>query len=278
MDMVTDLPITTEGYDSVTVFVDRLLKMVRLAPCRKNMDTPELADLFLHHVFRSHGVPTQFVTNRGSLFVSKFLQAFTQLLGVGSAMSSAFHPQTDGNTERVNRVMEDVLRHYADAAQTNWVALLPLVEFAINDSWHESIHAVPFAVVYSRRPSLPLDSILRGEEGVANSLQCDSAQERVLLIAYEVKNAKSAMEATQQRQKSYADSKRRAMEFAVGQEVLLSTTNIKPKFKGSAKLLPKWIGPFKVTEEINPVAFRLKLPETLKLHDVFYERHFMLLC
>jgi transposase InsO family protein len=119
MDMVTDLPVTTEGYDSVTVFVDRLSKMVRLAPCRKNMDAAESADLFLHHVFRSHGVLTQFVTDRGSLFVSKFWQAFTQLLGVGSAMSSAFHPQTDGNTERVNRVMEDVLRHYVDAAQTN---------------------------------------------------------------------------------------------------------------------------------------------------------------
>jgi hypothetical protein len=167
--------------------------------------------------------------------------------------------------------MEDVLRHYVDAAQSDWAALLPLVEFAINDSWQESIQAIPFAVVYGRRPSLPMDSILRGEEGNAvSSLQCDSAYERALLIAEEVKNAKSAMDAAQQRQKAYADSKRREVQFDVGQEVLLSTTNIKPKFKGSAKLLPKWIGPFKVTEVINPVAFRLKLPETLKLHDVFH--------
>jgi hypothetical protein len=164
-----------------------------------------------------------------------------------------------------------VLRHYIDAAQSDWAALLPLVEFAINDSWQESIQAIPFAVVYGRRPSLPMDSILRGEEGNAvSSLQCDSAYERTLLIAEEVKNAKSAMDAAQQRQKAYADSKRREVQFDVGQEVLLSTTNIKPKFKGSAKLLPKWIGPFKVTEVINPVAFRLKLPETLKLHDVFH--------
>jgi hypothetical protein len=167
--------------------------------------------------------------------------------------------------------MEDVLRHYIDAAQTNWAALLPLVEFAINDSWQESIQAIPFAVVYGRRPSLPLDSILRGEEGNANSsLQCDSAHERAMLIADEVKKAKGAMDAAQQRQKAYADSKRREVQFAVGQEVLLSTTNIKPKFKGPAKLLPKWIGPFKVTAVINPVAFRLELPDTLKLHDVFH--------
>lgn len=206
MDMVTDLPVTEDGYDSITVFVDRLSKMVRLAPCKTNMDAPELADLFLAHVFRSHGVPSHFVSDRGSIFVSNFWKAFTQKLGIGSAMSSAYHPQSDGNTERVNRIMEDVLRHYIDAAQTNWASLLPLVEFAINDSWQESIRAIPFAVVYGRRPSLPLDSILRGEEGVAAIKQCDSAAERALLIAEEVKHAKAAMEAAQQRQKAYADT------------------------------------------------------------------------
>jgi hypothetical protein len=89
MDMVTDLPVTEEGFDSITVFVDRLSKMVRLAPCRKNMDATEYAQLFVQHVFRSHGVPRQFVSDRGSLFVSRFWQAFLKLLGVTSAMSSA---------------------------------------------------------------------------------------------------------------------------------------------------------------------------------------------
>jgi hypothetical protein len=91
-----------------------------------------------------------------------------------------------------------------------------------------------------------------------------------MLIAEAVKKAKAAMEAAQQRQKAYADRRRCDVEFSVGQEVLLSTTNIRPKFKGSSKLLPKWIGPYKVTEVINPVAYRLELPETLKLHSVFH--------
>jgi hypothetical protein len=267
MDMVTDLPVTEDGYDSVTVFVDRLSKMVRLAPCRKNIDAPEVAQLFVEHVFRSHGVPSQFVSDRGAQFTSKFWQSFTQLLGISTAMSSAYHPQSDGNTERVNRIMEDVLRHYIDASQTNWAQLLPLVEFAINDSWQESIKAIPFVVVYGRRPPLPLDAILRGEEGTT---KCDSATETALLIADAVKKAKAAMDAAQQRQKVYADARRRDVDFEVGQQVLLSTTNIKPKFKGSAKLLPKWIGPYKVTEVINPVAYRLDLPDTLKLHSVFH--------
>jgi hypothetical protein len=92
MDMVTDLPVTPEGYDSITVFVDRLSKMVHLAPCKKHMYAPDLATLFCEHVFRSHGVPSQFVSDRGSLFVSRFWQAFTELLGVTTAMSSAYHP------------------------------------------------------------------------------------------------------------------------------------------------------------------------------------------
>jgi hypothetical protein len=270
MDMVTDLPVTDQGNDSITVFVDRLSKMVRLAPCRKNMDAPGLAHLFLTHVFRSHGVPSQFVTDRGAVFVSEFWQAFLELLGVSSAMSSAYHPQTDGNTERVNRVMEDVLRHYVDASQTNWEALLPLVEFAINDSWHESIRAVPFAVVYGRRPPLPLDSVLRGEESVNAEFSNEKASEQAELITQAVKQAKLAMEAAQQRQKAYADAKRRDVDFVVGQEVLLSTVNIRPKFKGSPKLLPKWIGPYKIVKVINPVAFKLELPASLKLHSVFH--------
>lgn len=270
MDMVTDLPVTDQGNDSITVFVDRLSKMVRLAPCRKNMDAPELAGLFLAHVFRSHGVPSQFVTDRGTVFVSEFWRAFLKLLGVSSAMSSAYHPQTDGNTERVNRVMEDVLRHYVDASQTNWESLLPLVEFAINDSWHESIKAVPFSVVYGRRPPLPLDSVLRGEESVNAEFSNEKASEQAELITQAVQQAKLAMEAAQQRQKAYADAKRRDVDFVVGQEVLLSTVNIRPKFKGSPKLLPKWIGPYKIVKVINPVAFKLELPASLKLHSVFH--------
>jgi hypothetical protein len=115
---------------------------------------------------------------------------------------------------------------------------------------------------------LPLDTIWKGEE--SRAAKCDYATEQALLIADAVKKAKAAMDAAQQRQKLYADQQRRDVTFTVGQEVLLSTVNIKPKFKGSPKFLPKWIGPFKVTEAINHVAYRLKLPPTMKLHDVFH--------
>lgn len=269
MDMVTDLPVTTDkGYDSIVVFIDRLSKMVRLAPCHKSTNAEQFAELFFNNVFRSHGLPEQLVHDRASIWTSKFWQAFEKLLGMSSAMTSGYRPQTNGNTERVNRIMEDMLRHFIDASQTNWDTLLPLVEFAINDSWHESIQATPFEVNYGKRPRLPLDNILKGEGRITTN--CDSAAERAEYINAAVKSAKAAMQAAQQRQKHYADTRLRVAEFTVGNMVFLSTTNIKLKFKGAPKLLPKWLGPFKVTAVINPAAYKLELPASLKLHNVFH--------
>jgi len=268
MDLITDLPLTPEGHDSIVVFIDRLSKMVRLAPCSVTTTAEQFADLFFSTVFKSHGLPEVLIHDRAPIWTSKFWQAFEQLMGMSSAMTSGYRPQTNGNTERVNRILEDMMRHYIDAAHATWASLLPLVEFAINDSWHESIQATPFEVNYGKRPRLPLDNILRGEGRVVTN--CDSASERAEYILAAVKKAKSAMQAAQQRQKYIADTKRRPLEFAVGDKVFLSTINIKLKFKGSPKLLPKWLGPFKVTQVINPVAYRLELPNSLKLHNVFH--------
>jgi hypothetical protein len=268
MDLVTDLPVTTDGFDSIVVFIDRLSKMVRLAPCHKSTSAEQFAEIFFSNVFRSHGLPEQLVHDRAPIWTSHFWQAFEKLIGTTSAMTSGYRPQTNGNTERVNRIMEDMLRHYIDASQTNWAMLLPLVEFAINDSWHESIQTTPFEVNYGKRPRQPLDNFLKGEGRIITN--CDSAAERAEYIHAAVKKAKSAMQASQQRQKHVADTRLRAVEFTVGNMVFLSTTNIKLKFKGSPKLLPKWLGPFKVTEVINQVAYRLELPASLRLHNVFH--------
>ena len=191
MDLVTDLPTTATGCDAIVVFVDRLSKMVRLAPCRKDTSAEQFAQIFLDTVFKSHGFPTDLVSERGTIWTSKFWQALTQLLGITSSTSSSFHPRSNGNTERVNRVMEDMLRHYIDAGQTNWASLLPIIEFAINDSWHESVQAIPFELNYGRRPPLPMDSILRGEGHVTTN--CDTASERTEYILAAVQKAKAAM-------------------------------------------------------------------------------------
>ena len=113
-----------------------------------------------------------------------------------------------------------------------------------------------------------MDSILRGEGCITTN--CDIASERTEYILSAVKRAKAAMQAAQQRQKHVVDKRSKDSEFSVGDMVLLSTLNIKLKFKGASKLLPKWIGPFKVLDQVNPVAYKLKLPNTLKIHNVFH--------
>ena len=119
-------------------------------------------------VFRLHGMPLSVVSDRDPRFTSEFWQTLMQTLGVQWHMSSAFHPQTDGQTERVNRVVEDMLRHYVSPTQHDWHKHLPLVEFAINNSWHESVQATPFELVYGRRPETPFSVLFSrgGEDGL----------------------------------------------------------------------------------------------------------------
>lgn len=272
MDLIVSLPQTSAGFTAIAVFVDRLSKMTHLAPCRDDTSAETLAEIFVQNVFKLHGLPSQIVSDRDPRFTGKFWRALMQRLEVSQAMSSAFHPQTDGNTERVNRVLEDMLRHYIDPAQSTWDSLLPLVEFAINDSYHESVRNTPFVLNFGKRPRLPVDLALRGEEAQSQvtNATCDSAVALVDRIHRVVAEAKKCLEAAQQRQKAYADQHRRDVDFAVGTEVLLNTKHIKINMKGSSKLLPRWVGPFKVTEKINPVAYKLELPPNLKIHPVFH--------
>lgn len=119
MDLIVSLPQTADGFTAVAVFVDRLSKMVHLAPCRDDTTAEQFAELFVQHVFKLHGLPSQFVSDRDPRFVGKVWKSLVQRLGITHAMSTAYHPETDGNTERVNRVLEDMLRHFVDPAQSN---------------------------------------------------------------------------------------------------------------------------------------------------------------
>jgi hypothetical protein len=226
----------------------------------------------MQHVFRAHGLPRQLVSDCDPRFTGTFWRALMQRLGVSQALSSAFHPQTDGNTERVNRVLEDMLRHYIDPAQATWDSLLPLVEFAINDSVHESVRSTPFMLNFGKRPRLPVDLVLAGEESTAVELQStnDAVDNIAARIQSVVSDAKKCLVAAQQRQKAYADEFRHDVEFDIGTEVLLSTKHINIKMKGTPKLLPRWVGPFKVVQRINPVAYKLDLPASLRIHPVFH--------
>lgn len=264
MDYITGLPCTEAGYDSVFVVLDRLTKMAHFIPCTKDITAAKTADIFVREVIRLHGYPLEVISDRDPKFASEFWQRLLDLLGVKQRMSSAFHPQTDGGTERINRILEEYLRAYVGAEQNDWDRWLPLAEFAYNNSRQDSTGYSPFFLNFGRHPRLPRTPVVTG-------VRNQSAAALATRLDEHVKQAKSLLEAAQQRQKHYADKKRREVVFAVGDQVMLDTRNIRKRTPGQQKLMPKYIGPFTVLQTCGPVAYKLKLPDTMqRMHPVFH--------
>jgi transposase InsO family protein len=262
MDFITQLPQTEKGHDAILVVVDRLTKMVRFVPTNTGVSAKDTAALFLNEVFRVFGMPKELITDRDPRFTGKFFTELCRLLGVKQCLSTAYHPQTDGQTERMNRVLEDMLRHYVNPRGTDWDAFIPAVEFAVNSAWQESVRATPFFLNYGRHPRGPAGP--RVKSGVPN------ARDARVRLHEALKEAKTCLQAAQSRQKRYADERRQALTFNVRDKVLLSTRHARISTVGSKKLLPKWIGPFPVVERIGEVAYKLELPPSLKWHGVFH--------
>lgn len=263
MDFITQLPCTQAGYDAVLVVCDRLSKLVHFIPTTTTAKAEDVARLFVDNIVKLHGLPASIVSDRDSKFTSIFWQTVCQLWGVTQKLSTAFHPATDGQTERNNRVLEEYLRHYVGAMQDDWDTYLPMAEFAMNDAFHTSIGMTPFFVTYGYHPRHPAQVGVAKQDNPAGSNFVNTIQDAV-------QKAKQLLQNAQQRQKAYADSKRRDLVLSVGQQVLLSTANIRLKSPGSQKLLPRFIGPFKVLQRVGQVAYKLQLPVTLKVHPVFH--------
>jgi hypothetical protein len=152
MDLIVDLPVTARGHDSVIVFVDRLSKMTHFAPCSKSISIVDLATIFV----KLHGFQKSLVLDRDPKFTSQFLTDLCKLFGTKLRMSTAFHPQTDGQTERMNRILEDALRHYVSPTQTDWDLYLALLEVAVNNAVQDSTNETPFMLNYGQHPHTPL--------------------------------------------------------------------------------------------------------------------------
>jgi hypothetical protein len=156
MDFITQLPVTKNGHDAIVVFVDRLSKMVHFAPTTTICSAQGVARLFNHYVFEYHGMPSEPISDRDSRFTSKFWTELARLLGTKLKMSTAFHPQTNGQTERANRVPEDYLRHYVSPTQDDWDEWLPQAKFSATNAWQESIRNTPFMLNFDQQPRTPL--------------------------------------------------------------------------------------------------------------------------
>jgi hypothetical protein len=181
-------------------------------------------------------------------------------------MTSAWHPQSDGQTERMNRTIEQCLRAFtAEHHDKEWVDMLSMVEFAMNNSTNASLKATPFFLVYGEHPITPMAMQLIQEDKIACARAFSFTTEKRQAFQYAMQQLQMAKD----RYKSYKDANLKDVSFEVGQEVLLSTVNIN-KHNYNRKLFPKYIGPFRITAKVNDVAYRLQLPETMTIHDVFH--------
>lgn len=266
MDLITDLPVTPRGYDSVLVIMDRLSKMAHFVPCKKTLSSQELAVIFAREVIRLHGFPKSIISDRDVRFTSLFWRDLCKIFGTKLGMSTAFHPQTDGQTERMNRFLEEMLRHYVSPTMNDWdVQLVPL-EFAVNKSKQDSTNMSPFEIVYGEQLLDPLNMDVEWK--------AVAAQEMAARMRTNLQRARTAIAVAQAKQKKYADSKRlpKPITFTPGRDmVMLNTKHLNLKAEGPRKLNAKFCGPFEVLAKIGAVAYKLKLPPAWKrLHDVFH--------
>uniref|UniRef100_A0A2N9H1P0 Reverse transcriptase n=1 Tax=Fagus sylvatica TaxID=28930 RepID=A0A2N9H1P0_FAGSY len=266
MDFVSGLPRSPKGHDAIWVIVDRLTKSAHFIPIRMNYSLDQLAQLYIEEIVRLHGIPVSIVSDRDPRFTSRFWKSLHKALGTNLNFSTAFHPQTDGQSERTIQILEDMLRACVLDLKGSWANHLCLVEFAYNNSFQSSIGMAPYEALYGRKCRSP---ICWDEVGVRKILGPEIIQrtcEKVDLIRERLRTAQS-------RQKSYADKRRKDLEFEVGDMVFLRVAPMKGvmRFGKKGKLSPRFVGPFEILEKIGPVAYRLALPPALSgIHNVFH--------
>ncbi|GJZ73104.1 putative reverse transcriptase domain-containing protein [Tanacetum coccineum] len=205
MDFITKLPRSSQGFDTIWVIMDRLTKSAHFLPIRENDPLDKLARLYLNRIVVRHGIPASIICDRDGRFTSNFWRSFQKALGTDISMSTAYHPETDGQSERTIQTLEDMLRACVIDFGKGWVKYLSLAEFSYNNSYHSSIKAAPYEALYGRKCRSPVCWAEVGEAQLTGPELIQETTEKIVLI-------KQRMQAAQDRQKSYADQKRKSME------------------------------------------------------------------
>jgi transposase InsO family protein len=265
MDLITQLPISlrrTEEYDAILTIVDRYTKMAVFLPVTNDIGAADLAEVLHTEVELRFGAPSGIVSDRDSRITSKFWAEICYHSLIKRRLSTAFHPQTDGQTEILNRIVETYLRAFTNLEQMNWAKLLPTAAFAYNNSLNHTLRMSPFRAMYGYDPEFHVDvadDVPKGE--------IPAAKDRIKKLHELRATLRDQVLRAQERQIRYYNERHTPAEFKRGSLVKLSTRNLKMKDK---KLQPRFIGPFRVTEVIGTQAYRLALPEQYsRLHDVF---------
>lgn len=267
MDFITGLP-TSEGFNAMLTVTDAFTKAIRLIPCHDSTTAEETAQLFMRHCYPVMGLPSKIISDHDARFTSKFWTTLMGLLNVKLGMTTAYHPQADGQSEKTNQTVETALRCLIGGdveRYSKWVSYLPVVEHKYNSTIQDSTGFAPNDLRFAIKPRNLVD-VMHPFEGTSESAE---------RLAEELKNrqdeAKDSIAIAQRKQKQFYDQKRQDKQFEVGDLVVLKLNRFGPGYRPtkqhSHKLAPLGT-PLRVTEKISPLAYRLDLPKNTKMHDV----------
>ena len=266
MDFIVGLPRTKSNHDAIWVIIDRMTKSAHFLPINERFSMDKLIHMYLKDIITRHGVPVSIMSDRDPHFNSRFWKQFQEHFGTRLKMSTAYHPQMDGQSERTIQTIEDMLRSCALDFKGNWDEHLPLVEFSYNNSYHASIGMPPYEALYGRKCRSPLYWDEVGQRKIIGPELIQQTKEAIDVI-------RNRLIAAQDRQRKYADPHRKDVEFEVGEAVLLKVSPWKgiARFGKKGKLSPRFVGPFEILGRIGKVAYELDLPPQMQhVHNVFH--------
>jgi transposase InsO family protein len=263
MDFITKLPVS-DNCDMIMVIVDRLTKYACMIPTSETIEASQMASLIIQHVFSNHGTPSKITSDRDKLFTSNMWQSFADQMGIELRLSTAYHPQTNGQTERVNQTIKQYLRCHVNYQQDDWASLLPMAQLAYNNAVHSTTGETPFFANYGYHPRILGDPIGKKPMAESSRILAGGLKQLHLQLSRDI-------EFLGLRMKMYYDRQHKeGPDLKKGEKVYLLRRNIKTK-RPSNKLDHLRLGPFEIEEKLGPVSYRLKLPESMKrLHSVFH--------
>jgi len=258
MDFITKLP-QSGGYNTILMVTDTdCLKASIFIPCNEAIDSEGVALLYLNHITPHYGIPRKIISDRDVRFTSKFAAELCRLLHIKQNMSTAYHPQTDGSSERTNQTLEQYLRVFCSTQQNNWHAWLPLAQYMKNSWPSATTKKTPFDLLIGYTPQIHQPT---------RSSNLPTFEQRLSAIK-EARNA--TQEAQCKAQESWIKERPQFTPFEVGTKVWLKGTNLRLPSNVTTKLAPRRYGPFMVAAKISNVAYKLSLPPTWKIHNVFH--------
>lgn len=263
IDFVTKLPVS-DRYNMIIVVIDRLTKYSYIIPTTETIDANKIVFLLFRHIFANHSTPEKMISDRDKLFTSKIWQSFADIIRIEHRLSTTYHPQTNGQTERVNQTLEQYLQYYINYQQDNWAGLLSLTQFVYNNTIHTTTKETLFFANYGYNPTVLGDTIGKYTEAESARILASELKQLHLQLARDIEFFNHCIK------HHYNKAHQKRSDLKKREKVYLLRRNIKTK-RPSSKLDYLKLGLFEIEEKTGLVNYRLKLPDSMqRIYPIFH--------